>query len=59
VAQGLDRFAHRRAGDAEVGRELGLGKARPWRDDAVQDAGAQRGDDGLPGRDRLDGETAR
>ena len=58
VAQGLDRFAHRRAGDAEVRRELGLGEARPRRDDAVEDAGAQRGDDGLAGGDGLDGETA-
>src|SRR3954447_907167 len=58
VAEGLDRFAHGRAGDAEARRELGLGKARPGRDDAVQDAGAQRGDDGLAGGDGLDGETA-
>ena len=34
------------------------GRRAPGAIDAVEDAGAQRGDDGLAGGDRLDGETA-
>ena len=57
VAEGLDRGAHRRAGDAELAREVGLRQRRAGLDRAVEDLLAQRDDDGFGGRDRGDGET--
>ena len=57
VAERLDRGADRRAGDAELARQVGLGQRRAGLDRAVEDLLAQRDDDGFGGRDRGDGES--
>ena len=58
VAERLDGGAHRRAGDAELAREIHLGQRRAGLDRAVKDLLAQRDDDGFGGGDRGDGESA-